>query len=668
MADSGIHSPTGPSGPEKAPRQTVGDQTVRVERSPESLRDVRRARSVEGEVAGRNRDGSVSIRTPEGDVDVRLRQNAPDPRPGQRVTIDIPAGNPPRTATLRLTATPSGRGDIVPSDPAVRHTSTPLTLDLGRPPRANPPVTGTLLAASLTVVRSPEAGQTIRLVPTPLSQIQPLPLAAQFSETIMQTSAFSAMIATLKTGSETLAQLLSITSQDIVKLPITVNQSFSDSRPVSATGEAMPPAPGRSFFSFSTPINPGASPVPPANLPGLPPIATVLNTLPPRLLPASAISGTATSGLSVSLPAPRLGTADGFSPVPSASNPGASPARPGVLDASILAVLPAKPLIVPAGSINSAHRPHAFLAETASHSVLNAPAAGTMTATVVGTTALNLPVLSMLWPQSGLLQTFTLQAPAEAVQAGTQLQVSPLSGFPAAPPFPGAMPQTLMQFLTPSPWPVFEETLQILGQQDPQAGYAFARMLPNAVNPSQLGTAALLFLAAVRSGDVGSWMGERAMNVLRRAEGRGGNTLSRLSGEMSTLARVQAEPAGDWRAMALPLAYNGEINKIALYWRDGGNGRNDEDGKDKEKQTRFIFDLNLSAMGELQLDGLLRGRRLDLVVRTRAPLSPAMQQDMRRTYAGAIGSTGLEGDISFQDDPERWVRVIQEDKMLRSET
>jgi hypothetical protein len=57
--------------------------------------------------------------------------------------------------------------------------------------------------------------------------------------------------------------------------------------------------------------------------------------------------------------------------------------------------------------------------------------------------------------------------------------------------------------------------------------------------------------------------------------------------------------------------------------------------KDQQgKQTRFIFDLSLDALGKVQLDGLFRAKRLDLIVRTLTPFSLPMQQDMRRIYSG----------------------------------
>lgn len=98
-----------------------------------------------------------------------------------------------------------------------------------------------------------------------------------------------------------------------------------------------------------------------------------------------------------------------------------------------------------------------------------------------------------------------------------------------------------------------------------------------------------------------------------------------------------------------------DVQKIALYYK-GERGEDAEESKGG-KHTRFIFDLNLSRMGKVQLDGLFRGDRLDLILRTQELFSRAMQIQLKTSYAEAIGATGLQGDISFQNDPQSWVTV-----------
>jgi hypothetical protein len=166
----------------------------------------------------------------------------------------------------------------------------------------------------------------------------------------------------------------------------------------------------------------------------------------------------------------------------------------------------------------------------------------------------------------------------------------------------------------------------------------------------------LFFIAAVRGGDLTQWLGNNAVDALRR----GGKTglLNRLGQESSALNRLAGDPvANDWRAMSLPMMFDNQMHKIALYYKnDSESQQKDQQGK----QTRFIFDLSLDALGKVQLDGLFRAKRFDLIVRTLTPFSLPMQQDMRRIYSGALGETSITGDLSFQNKPEQWVTITPE--------
>ena len=65
-------------------------------------------------------------------------------------------------------------------------------------------------------------------------------------------------------------------------------------------------------------------------------------------------------------------------------------------------------------------------------------------------------------------------------------------------------------------------------------------------------------------------------------------------------------------------------------------------------------------MGKVQIDGLFRPARLDVIVRTQSPFSQSMTQDMRATYARALRETGVTGELSFQNQPGQWVTITPE--------
>ncbi len=287
---------------------------------------------------------------------------------------------------------------------------------------------------------------------------------------------------------------------------------------------------------------------------------------------------------------------------------------------------------------------------------------GTLSATVSGLTDRGLPALSLEFLPGALPQDFALQSTApQNITQGARLTIMPQTqaiGIQASATAITLQPAAL---LLPGAWPVMDEVLQTLTQHVPALAQAVTNVAPNAAGgAAQMTPAAMFFIAAIRSGDLGSWLGDKALEVLRR-EGKG-NLLSRLGSEANALTRMGAEPAStaDWRGMTIPMMWQNEMQKIALYYkRDEGSS---EEQESKGGNTRFLFDLNLSHMGKVQLDGLLRGTKLDLIVRTGQSFSQAMQQEMRRLYTGALEQAQMSGELSFTAKPESWVTINLKEK------
>jgi hypothetical protein len=124
---------------------------------------------------------------------------------------------------------------------------------------------------------------------------------------------------------------------------------------------------------------------------------------------------------------------------------------------------------------------------------------------------------------------------------------------------------------------------------------------------------------------------------------------------MGTLAR---EPAvGDWRTVLIPFFNGSDIEQIRLHLRPYGDEENQDD--DRKKGVRFVFDMNLSRLGHMQLDGLVHGgnQRLDLMVRSQAPLPASAQNDIRAIFEEANELTGMNGGLDFQAAPPNFVEI-----------
>jgi hypothetical protein len=97
--------------------------------------------------------------------------------------------------------------------------------------------------------------------------------------------------------------------------------------------------------------------------------------------------------------------------------------------------------------------------------------------------------------------------------------------------------------------------------------------------------------------------------------------VKRLKDEFTQLSDLAKDrPAVDWRALFLPV-YDPRIGltQINLYYRHN-SGEGSESEK-KDQGTRFLVDVNFAALGAFQLDGLIRGKRFDLMIRSRSRLS-----------------------------------------------
>jgi len=112
---------------------------------------------------------------------------------------------------------------------------------------------------------------------------------------------------------------------------------------------------------------------------------------------------------------------------------------------------------------------------------------------------------------------------------------------------------------------------------------------------------------------------------------------------------VQGPGEGDWRTLMIPFLMNDQTSTIRLTVRQ-------RQGKmaaaEREKGTRFLLDLDLSRLGPMQFDGLVKRqhKRFDLIIRTVTPLAGEMRRDIDALFVNGLLNFGLEGSVSFRPD------------------
>ncbi len=257
----------------------------------------------------------------------------------------------------------------------------------------------------------------------------------------------------------------------------------------------------------------------------------------------------------------------------------------------------------------------------------------TLTARVVahtpgGQTVVDSPLgrLAMTWPAG-------VPRPPEGARLALEVTVPPQlrAAAPAEPALKGSVPLA-------HEWPNLKEALKELATADP----ALARRVLDEGLPRpgpKLAMQVLSFLATDRS-DARSMLGENVANALERAGH--GEILQRLDGDLREMQR-QANASSEWRAAYVPVYDGRDIQQMRLFFRREG-----EKGKKDRESKRFIIEIDFSELGEVQIDGLMRKPRLELMLRTHREIPRDMRDEIEVVFLDGCTLAGLAGKIYFQ--------------------
>ncbi len=725
MADTGQITP-----PIKPPSRGGGGRgalVVQIVKLPQALENNARPVRLEGEITQVNKNNETArIQTEKGAIEVKIRGRQA-PVEGQRIIVDVPAGRPPRQATIQQNnaeraprsspsnnpvPTPTTSQNVTNSPTAHTPPARPagsqnvsqypqsLTPERGQqspatnyqpattPQRASAPPLPPEIQAALTrnvsvanVSASPQAQpltpeSLVRLIPVQPAQAQAI--AIEFNQGITSQPAaltrvpFTANLisqSTLQTLPQNLLQFPQSSSAPVTlqaaqnfipqvqntPQPI-INNGFFAQTPAPQSITLLPPLQGQSAAGL-TPLPPlsAAQIIPSGQTVPLEAGQTLLNqtiqnlsSSAPQPFGTQPISFAGPNNSNIAATLPIL-----FDPANAASfiTPRTTP-----IDAQVIQINPPNAVLTPPQNTTQPLP----AATVFTPSIISNNPATNITAQVTGFTAQGLPLVTTQWPGSSLPQSFILQHNSSNLSIGSQLQVTL-----KAPPTPQLLPAQSVSnpLLRGFQWPAIDDLYNGLLQISPQAATSLTRSLPTPGNALQIAPAAMMFIAAVKSGDIGQWLGQNKIDLLQRA-GRD-NLLSRLTQSETAATRAPAgetSASSDWRAVPLPMFWEGEIHKITLYTRNENENQQQQDNQNG--QTRFIFDLSLSRMGDVQLDGLLRDQRLDLVIRTHHAFSEPMQQTMRQAYTSALDHTDLRGDLNFQGSTKNWVHVLEKNEQL----
>lgn len=669
-------------------------EVVKIIRLPDALQNNARAVRIEGTITQINNNGSARIQTERGAVDVQLANNAANrPEVGQRLEVNIPAGNPPRQASIRAEASTTNQTDPrgVPQNTAQNTAqAAPRSTQGGAgasdqtaarpqntaPQNAIPPHIQSTARPAQTAPTAPlPEGAQVRLVAVPPSQANQIAAQTQtaiqnpanIQNAVIARAVFNANIIASNALNAVTQSALTIAPQSITPAPNLNIQSLNNPTQGAVNSQ---------FISNTTPAALIQSPTITFSTP--PSQALPLGSQSPTqaaFLNTSQVLNNGNNSLSVLPQNAIITTNTSLNNVPTnAFTPNASLIPQGLnnpslqtgfavqqainkIDVQVLQITPPNVTLTAPGT--TAQNTIPALTQF-TPPVISQNNAVTLTAQVTGFNTAGQPLVTLQLPGTPLPQSFALQYTPNNIALGSQIKINvqSIGVIPIVSTTNQASP-ALSGLLQGFQWGAFDEMVQTFIQQSPQAASALIRSMPNAGNPAQLGAAGVMAMAAIRGGDLSNWLGDKKIDMLQRL------TKGSLTGRLvqdSAAPRADAASNADWRAVPLPMFWEGEIHKITLFMRQ--ENQNPNQNNDKEGSTRFVFDLDLSRMGDVQIDGLLRDKRLDLVIRTQNGFSQPMQQVMRAAYSNAINMAQMAGDLSFQGNTDKWVHVIKESGQL----
>ncbi len=647
----------------------IQDVAVRLVNLPDTLQNNPQPLKLSGTVIGQNQDGSVKLETNRGVVTLMMKDRGNLPV-GQTIEIDIPAGRPPQQALIRPdpasaptnTAQPPTQSTTAP--PPATATAPPLKLDRYqnvKPDDIAEAAANAMPESDLRLSAPLQAGQILRLIPIPTNSSQGAPVI--FSPEQL----FTALMNMVQQATDLPIEM----RQNLIQILSTVDISTLIPQTSSGTGAMSQDEVAAAFqklvqsldmpegFKLKNAASQNATQV--AINPNRPldvkilafqngnfqaALSSALNQTPvsgtvaaPVLIPENFVVAAQPQPAAPIQTPPVVAVTPQAQALPTGETPVQIPVTPPSVTPPVVTASPPIPAAVAAPAAPA--QPPAILGQ------------------VTGFTQQGQPVVSLALPGSTTPQNYSVQFVANNVTEGTPVIVAPLpvTTKPVSfVPFAIGQPVSLADWAQPDLWDSLQNLIGTVSHVAPNLAQTIAQMIPNTAAPQSMGALSLFFLSVMRTGDLDSWISQPAINLLRNTGKI--DVLRQLAGESSVSNRLEAAVLpNEWRGAVLPFMHDQQVHKLPLFYKQWKDENASDEQARKERRMRFLFNLKLSRMGDVQVDGFMQKEKLDMILRTKSIISQNMQQALKKTYTKAMERSNLSGEITFQFKPEQWVHI-----------
>ena len=153
------------------------------------------------------------------------------------------------------------------------------------------------------------------------------------------------------------------------------------------------------------------------------------------------------------------------------------------------------------------------------------------------------------------------------------------------------------------------------------------------------------FISAVRTGKAANWTGTL---FNEQAFSNRGRFSEQLQDDFSFMQKASEPSDTGWRGFFLPLLDENHLSIIQFFLRNENNRKHQAKIKKDNDAVQFLLEVNLTTIGKMQIEGRIKNKELDLIIRTRKLLKGPLKQGIERVFLKTLSTSELVGKLTFR--------------------